>query len=88
MHNPTSQLLVELDTLKAREAATAALQVVQFFLFVGYLFTLAILYAVKKCRKHRARQVEEEVELMESCLQDRKALRRAAAAKKAAQETQ
>ena len=71
-----------------RQAATAALQVVQFFLFVGYLFTLAILYTVKKCRKHRAAVIESEVELMESCLQDRKARRRAAAAKKAGQETQ
>ena len=88
VQNTTSEILVELDTLKGRQAASAALQVAQFFLFVGYLLTLAILYAVKKCRQHHARQVEEEVELMESRLQDRKARRRAAAAKKAAQETQ
>ena len=88
VQNTTSEILVELDTLKGRQAASAALQVAQFFLFVGYLLTLAILYAVKKCRQHRARQVEEEVRLMESRLQDRKARRRAAAAKKAAQETQ
>ena len=88
VHNATSQLLLELDTLRGRQAATAALQVFQFFLFVGYLFILAILYAVKKCRKHRAALIESEVEMMESPLQDRKAKRRAAAAKKAGQETQ
>ena len=88
VQNTTSEILVKLDILKGRQAASAALQVTQFFLFVGYLLTLAILYAVKKCRQHRARQVEEEVELMEQKLMDRKARRRAAADKKAAQEIQ
>ena len=81
VQNTTSQLRVELDTLKGRQAASAALQVAQFFLFVGYLLTLAILYAVKKCRQHRARQMEEEVKLMEEKLQERKAKRRSAAAR-------
>ena len=88
VQNATSQILFELDTLRGRQAVSAAIQVVQFFLFVSYLFILAILYAVKKCRKHRAALIESEVELMESPLQDRKAKRRAAAAKKAGQETQ
>ena len=79
--NATSQLLVELDTLKGRQAASGALQVVQFFLFAGYLLTLTILYIVKNCKQHHARQVEEEVELMEQKLQERKAKRRSAAAR-------
>ena len=57
------------------------MQVAQFFLFVGYLLTLSDFYAVKKCKQHRERQMEEEVELMEQKLQERKAKRRAAAAK-------
>ena len=79
--NATSQLLVELDTLKGRQAASTALQVAQFFLFVGYMLTLSVLYVVRKCKKHRKRLAEEEVELMEQKLQERKARRRAAAAK-------
>jgi len=79
--NATSQLLVELDTLRGRQAASAALQVVQFLLFIGYLLTLSIIYVVKQCKKHRERLAEEEVELIEQKLQERKAKRRAAAAK-------
>ena len=72
-------LAKELDVLKGRQAASAALQVIQFLLFAGYLITLAVFYVVKKCKKYRKKQVEEEVELMEQKLQDRKARRRAAA---------
>ena len=79
--NATSQLLVELDTLRGRQDASAALQVAQFFLFIGYLVTLSIIYVVRKCKKHRERLAEEEVELIEQKLQERKARRRAAAAK-------
>ena len=79
--NATSQLLVELDTLRGRQAASAALQVAQFFLFIGYLLTLSIIYVVRKCKKHTERLAEEEVELIEQKLQERKARRRAAAAK-------
>ena len=79
-HNATiATIAEELDVLKGRQAASAALQVVQFFLFAGYLITLAVLYVVKKCKKYRKKQDEEEVELMEQKLQDRKARRRAAA---------
>ena len=79
--NATSQLLAELDTLRGRQAASAALQVVQFLLFIGYLLTLSIIYVVRQCKKHRERLAEEEVELIEQKLQERKAKRRAAAAK-------
>ena len=79
--NTTSQLLAELDNLRGRQAASAALQVVQFLLFVGYLLTLSIIYVVKQCRKHRERLTEEEVELIEQKLQERKAKQRVAAAK-------
>ena len=81
VQNTTSEILVELDTLKGRQVVSAALQVVQFLLFAGYLLTLTILYIVKKCKRHHARQVEEEVKLMEQKLQERKAKRRSAAAR-------
>ena len=76
VQNATSEIIDTLDSLKNRQALAATIQVFQLLLFLGYLFTLAILYAVKKCKQHRARQVEEEVKLMESRLQDRKAKRR------------
>ena len=79
--NATSQLLAELDTLRGRQATSAALQVVKFFLFIGYLLTLATFYLVKQCWMHRERLAEEEVELIEQKLQERKAIRRMAAAK-------
>ena len=64
VQNATSQILDTLDTLKNRQALAATIQVFQLLLFLGYLVILGILCAVKKCKKHRARQVEEEVELM------------------------
>ena len=81
VNNTTSEILALLKTLKGRQAASAALQVTQFFLFAGYLLTLTILYIVKRCQQHRERQVEEEVKLMEQKLQERKANRRSAAAR-------
>ena len=66
----------------------ASIALFQLFLFYLFLITLAILYAVKKCKQHRAALIESEVELLESCLHDRKAKRQAAAAKNNRQETQ
>ena len=88
VQNVTSEIIDTLDSLKKRQALAAAIQVFQLVLFLGYLFTLAILYAVKKCKKNRAALIESEVKMMEHRLQDRKARRRAAAAKKAREETQ
>ena len=74
-------LATELYVLKGRQAASAALQVIQFLLFAGYLVALAVNYVVKKCRKHSKKRGEEKVELLEQRLQERKSRRRAAAAR-------
>ena len=74
-------LAEELYVLKGRQAASAALQVIQFLLFAGYLITLAVNYVVKKCKKHSKKRGEETVELLEQKLQERKSRRRAAAAR-------
>ena len=74
-----ANIATELNMLKGRQAASAALQVIQFLLFAGYLITLAVNYVVRKCKKYRKKKVEEEVELLEQKLQDRKSRRRAAA---------
>ena len=85
VQNTTSQILVELDTLRGRQALAATIQVFQLLLFLAYLVVQGVVCAVKKCKKHSATQVEEEVELMESRLMERRARRRA---KKTGQETQ
>ena len=74
-------LATELYVLKGRQAASAALQVIQFLLFAGYLVALVVNYVVKKCRKHSKKRGEETVELLEQRLQERKSRRRAAAAR-------
>ena len=88
VQNATSEILSELETLRGRQAVAATIQVVQLLLFLTYLVVQGVLYVVKKCKKHHARKVEEEIEMMESRLMQRKSKRRAAAAKKTAQETQ
>ena len=58
VQNATSQILVELDTLRGRQALAATIQVFQLLLFLAYLVVQGVVCAVKKCKKHRARQVE------------------------------
>ena len=78
--NATSQLLAELQTLRGRQAVSAAVQVSQVLMFVGYLLTIFIVYMVKRCQKARERKQNQEFELIEQKLQANKAKRRAAAA--------
>ena len=79
--NATSQLLTELDTLKGRQAVSAAVQASQVFLFVVYLLTIISIYVVKRCQKVREESQRREFELLERKLLSNKARRRAAAAK-------
>ena len=79
--NATSQLLTDLQTLRGRQAVSGAVQVGQVLMFVAYLLTIAVLYMVKHCNKHRERLAQSEFELLEAKLQANKAKRRAAAAR-------
>ena len=79
--NATSQLLTELDTLKGRQAVSAAVQASQVLMFVVYLLTTISIYAVKRCQKVREKSQRKEFELLEKKLLSNKAKRRAAAAK-------
>ena len=79
-HNAASQLLAELQTLRGRQAVSAAVQVSQVLMFVGYLLTILIVYMVKRCQKASERKQNQEFELIEQKLQANKAKRRAAAA--------
>ena len=79
--NATSQLLAELDTLRGRQAVSAAVQVCQVLMFVAYLLTILTIYFVKRCQKVREKSQRKEFELLEKKLLSNKAKRRAAAAK-------
>ena len=81
VQNATSQLLAELDTLRGRQAVSAAVQASQVLLFVVYLLTIISIYVVKRCRKVREKSQRKEFELLEKQLRSSKAKRRAAAAK-------
>ena len=76
-----TQLLVDLQILRGRQAVSGAVQVGQVFMFVAYLLTIAVFYLVKHCNKHRERLAQSEFELLEAKLQANKAKRRAAASK-------
>jgi len=79
--NASSQFLAELQTLRGRQAVSAAVQVCQVLMFVAYLLTILIIYFVKRCQKVREKNQRKEFELLEKKLQTNKAKRRAAAAR-------
>ena len=86
--NATTQILEELDTLRGRLSAAAVLSVTQLLIVLVYLVVNGILLLVKRCKKHQAKQLEQEVELMENRLQERKTKRRAATAARSSPKAQ
>ena len=76
-----TQLLIDLQILRGCQAVSGAVQVGQVLMFAAYLLTIAVLYMVKHCNKHRERLAQSEFELLEAKLQANKAQRRAAAAR-------
>ena len=79
--NATSQLRTELDTLRGRQAASAAIQASQVLMLVVYFLTILSIYVVKRCQKVREKAQQKEFELLEKQLRSSRAKRRAAAAK-------
>ena len=75
-----SQLIIEIEGLKSRQAVAGAIQGVQIFLFLAYLTTIAVCCLVKRCKKHQKEVAKAEFELLEANLRSSKARRRAAAA--------
>ena len=67
-----NELVEENKTLKQRQAAAAAISVCQLLLFLAYLGTIGISYLVKCFKKQQEKQLVENLELMESRLQERK----------------
>ena len=74
-----NHLLEENETLRKRQAAAAAISVAQLLIFLAYLGTIGISYLVKCFKKQQEKQLVENLELMESRLQERKNKRRSAA---------
>ena len=68
----------ESKTLKGRHAAAPTHQVCQFLMVITYLLVIGISYIVKCFKKQKANQPEENLEMMENCLQERKTKRRSA----------
>ena len=76
-----THILIDLQTLRGRQAVSGAVQGGQVFMFVAYLVTIAVFYLVKHCRKHQQEVVRTECELLEARLQASRSKRRAAAAR-------
>ena len=81
LENATSQLLKELDIVRSRQAASAAVQASQVIMMVAYFLTILGVYIVKRCQKVSEKSKRKEFERLEMQLRSSKAKRRAAAAK-------
>ena len=81
LKNATSQLLKELDIVRSRQAASAAVQASQVIMMVAYFLTILSVYIVKRCQKVSEKSKRKEFERLEMQLRSSKAKRRAAAAK-------
>ena len=81
LKNATSQLLKELDIVRSRQAASAAVQASQVIMMVAYFLTILGVYIVKRCQKVSEKSKRKEFERLEMQLRSSKAKRRAAAAK-------
>ena len=84
----SSQLQIELQILKGRQAVSGAVQGGQVFMFLAYLATIAVFYLVKHCRKTQEKVARTEFELLETKLQASRSKRRAAAARAGKQSPQ
>ena len=86
--NVTSQLLVDLQVLKGRQAVAGAIQGAQVFMFLAYLSTIFVIYLVKHCKKHHEKAATTRREEFEQLYQASRSKRRAAAARAAKQSPQ
>ena len=81
LENATSQILEELDVVRSRQAASAAVQASQVIMMVTYFLTILSVYIVKRCQKVNEKSKRKEFEHLEMQLRQAKNKRRAAAAK-------
>ena len=81
LENATTHILEELDIVRSRQAASAAVQASQVIMMVAYFLTILSVYVVKRCQKVSEKSKRKEFERLEMQLRSSKAKRRAAAAK-------
>ena len=81
LENATNHLVQELDIVRSRQAASAAVQASQVIMMVTYFLTILSVYIVKRCQKVSEKAKRKEFERLEMQLRSSKAKRRAAAAK-------
>ena len=81
LENATSQILEELDVVRSRQAASAAVQASQVIMMVAYFLTILGVYIVKRCQKVSEKSKRKDFERLEMQLRSSKSKRRAAAAK-------
>jgi len=81
LENATNHLVQELDIVRNRQAASAAVQASQVIMMVTYFLTILSVYIVKRCQKVNEKSKRKEFERLEMQLRSSKAKRRAAAAK-------
>ena len=69
----------DIDVVRGRQAVAATLTLSQLIIVLGYFIVIGVLY-IKKCvKKHQERLQQEQLELMDQRLQERRSKRRAAA---------
>ena len=81
LENATSQILEELDVVRSRQAASAAVQASQVIMMVTYFLTILVTIFVKRCKKVSEKSKRKDFERLEMQLRTSKSKRRAAAAK-------
>jgi len=81
LENATNHLVQELDIVRNRQAASAAVQASQVIMMVTYFLTILSIYIVKRCQKVNEKSKRKEFERLEMQLRQAKNKRRAAAAK-------
>ena len=81
LENATSQILEELDVVRSRQAASAAVQASQVIMMVTYFLTILVTIFVKRCKKVSEKSKRKDLERLEMQLRTSKSKRRAAAAK-------
>ena len=73
-----NQLQDDLQTMKGRQSAAAAISVSQLLLVIAYLCVIGGIEIVKCFKKQQEKQLVENLELMEFRLQEKKNKRRSA----------
>ena len=79
--NATSQLQEDIELVRGRQAASAAVQATQLLILAVYFMTIFSIYLVKRCQEAREKSQQKDFELLEQQLRQRRHQRRTAAAK-------